>query len=293
MTELTLIVRYLSWFLLASSMFLAGLYLKPHDLRMAAKRYKLISKALIANAIIIPLIGLGLYEITPMSPSVQVAFLMVTFSFGIPLVLNFVKGMRANVPFATVLVFVLAITTALTMPILLRLVLPVDFSAFRTFIFVILFIVLFQLIPLVIGLILGDSGTIRRYLLRPLGILTASAGAALLGLVVIAGLAGIAKVGVWPPLSMVVLTVSSLAVGWIFGGPELIDRKVLAVNSALRNFPIGMLLATTIFADTVDAIGVAVFAAIMILSVLIFSRFASRLKSRTEKTVNAEPLKGG
>lgn len=276
MSEIAEVIRYLSWFILASSMFVAGLYLEPQDLRMALTRRRLLAKAVLANALIIPLIGLGLYSITPMPPAIGIAFLTVTFSFGVPLVLNFVRSFRPNIPFVTVLIFVLALSTSITMPIMLRLVLPVDFSALRTFLVALSFIVIFQLVPLMIGLGLGESQRVRRYVLRPLAALTSGAGIFLITLIVFIGLAGIPRIGVLPITSMVILTLSSLGIGWLFGGPQLIDRKVLAANSALRNFPIGLLLATSIFSSMSDAIGVALFAAIMILTVLVFSRFIAR-----------------
>jgi bile acid:Na+ symporter, BASS family len=272
-------------------MFVAGLYLKPNDLRLAIQRRSLIIKAIVANAIVIPLIGLGLYSITPMSPQVGVAFLTVTFSFGVPLVLSFVKGFRANIPFVTVLVFVLAIATSITMPVLLRLILPTDFSVLRTFLVTLAFIVFFQLVPLVVGLALGDSEKVRHYTLRPLGIITTVAGFIIIGLVVVVGLALISRVGVWPVISMIILTLSALAVGWLFGGPRLVDRKVLAVNSSLRNFPIGLLLATSVFSNMTDGIGVAIFAAIMIVTVFIFSRLAMRIRERSGQAATDQSSK--
>jgi BASS family bile acid:Na+ symporter len=270
------VVRYLSWFVLAASMFVAGLYLKPNELRMALKQYRLLGRALLANAVIMPLIGLGLYFITPMPPSIGTAFLLVIFSFGIPLAANFTKSMRADVSFVTVLIFGLALVSSITMPLFLDLFLPATFSIARSFVFVLLFITLFQLVPLLIGLVFGDSQTIRRLLLRPLAILTAGAAILLIGIVVLIGFVGIAYVGVWPPLAMFVLTLASLGIGWIFGGPTLTNRKVLAVNTALRNFPVGFLMATSIFSDNRIAIGMAIFSMMMILMVFAFSRLISR-----------------
>jgi predicted Na+-dependent transporter len=282
-----LVIHYLSWYVSIASMFVAGLYLKPRDLKLALQRYKLITKAILANALIIPLIGLALYFTVPMPPNVATAFLLVTFSFGVPLSVNFAKGLRADIPFVTVLLFVLALTTSVTMPVLLDLFLPVSFSIARSFLIVLLYIVIFQLAPLLFGLAFGNSQVIRRTVLRPLGLVTLAATIALFSLVVFVAIAGIvlnwntvvmvAGRGLGPAGLVAVLTASSLGVGWLLGGPILIDREVLAINSALRNYPIGLLIATSIFSNNIVALAVVVFAAVMVFTVFVFSRIISRI----------------
>jgi BASS family bile acid:Na+ symporter len=276
--DVTAIVRYLSWFMLAGSMFVAGLYLKPHQLVAAFKEYKLIFRAILANAVIIPLLGLALYFVTPMPPSEATGFLLIVFSFGLPLAVNFAKSVRANVPLVTVTVFALAIVSSITMPLLLELALPESFSIGRSFLYVILFIILFQLVPLILGLAFGESQFVRKTLLRPLALVTAVSGGALIGLIVILGFAAISIVGILPPVAMLILTISALGIGWVLGGPVLINRKVLAINSGLRNFPVGILMATSIFSDTRIAVSDAVFASIMIVTVLVFTRLVSRYR---------------
>jgi len=285
-SDVGLVIHYLSWFVSIASMFVAGIYLRPTDLKLALRRYKLITKAILANALIIPLIGLALFFTVPMSAAVSSAFLLVTFSFGVPLSVNFLKVLRADVPFVTVLVFVLALTTSITMPLLLDLFLPVSFSIARSFFIVLLYIIVFQLAPLLVGLAAGNSQFIRSKLLRPLALVVLGSSAALfslIGLVAIVGIAlnwstvlRIAGNGGGPISLIVILTIASLGVGWILGGPVLIDREVLAVNSALRNYPIGLLIATSVFSNNVIALAVAVFAAVMLLTVFVFSRIISR-----------------
>jgi hypothetical protein len=88
--------------------------------------------------------------------------------------------------------------------------------------------------------------------------------------------------GVGPAGLMAVLTVTSLGVGWVLGGPKLIDREVLAVNSALRNYPIGILIATSVFSNNIIALSVVVFAAVEVLTVFVFSRIIPRFLKSTE-----------
>jgi BASS family bile acid:Na+ symporter len=257
-------------------MFVAGLYLKPRELRGAFKEYKLILRAVLANAVIIPLFGLALYKLVPLPASEATGFLLVIFSFGLPLAVNFAKSVRGDIPIVTVTIFALALVSSITMPLLLQFFLPDRFSIAKSFFFVLLFIILFQLAPLIAGLAVSESQFVRKILLRPLALITGTVGIVLLGLVVIVGLAVISVIGVLPPVLVFILTLFSLGVGWILGGPALINRKVLAINSALRNFPVGLLMATSIFSDTEIAASVAVFAAIMILTVLVFTRLVSR-----------------
>ena len=152
-----------------------------------------------------------------MPPSEAAGFLLIIFSFGLPLAANFAKSVRADVPLVTVTIFALALVSSFTMPLLLDTRFARKLSIARSFLEVILFVTVFRSVPLILGLVLGESQFVRKNLLRPLALITVIAGVILIGLIVVVGLAAISIVGIVPPLAILMLTLLSLAIGWVLG----------------------------------------------------------------------------
>lgn len=64
------------------------------------------------------------------------------------------------------------------------------------------------------------------------------------------------------------LLFSSLAIGWLCGGPAQTTRKTLAVTTASRNAAVGLVIVANSFAGTAAATSVVAYALISILGTL-------------------------
>jgi BASS family bile acid:Na+ symporter len=64
--------------------------------------------------------------------------------------------------------------------------------------------------------------------------------------------------------AIVLLTLAAWIVGWLLGGPEIRNRKVLAISSSMRNVGVCFPIATNYFAGTEVFIPMLAFSGIMI-----------------------------
>jgi BASS family bile acid:Na+ symporter len=81
---------------------------------------------------------------------------------------------------------------------------------------------------------------------------------------------------------MLVLLAVSWTTGWVFGGPTIAIRKALAVTTSLRNFGVGLVIATTAFADTPAATAIIAYGIISLFATIGLAMLAGRLKSRVD-----------
>jgi BASS family bile acid:Na+ symporter len=89
--------------------------------------------------------------------------------------------------------------------------------------------------------------------------------------------------------AIVLLIIGSWVVGWFMGGPEIRNRKVLAISSSMRNAGVCLPIASNYFAGTDAAIPILAFSGIMIPMNMVFALVTGRMLR--EPTNNARPVK--
>jgi len=67
---------------LLSSMVSIGLEVTPKEIMLAARNKRLLTRALFANLILVPLLGLGIARILPMPMNVETGFLLLAAAPG-------------------------------------------------------------------------------------------------------------------------------------------------------------------------------------------------------------------
>jgi BASS family bile acid:Na+ symporter len=83
--------------------------------------------------------------------------------------------------------------------------------------------------------------------------------------------------------AIVVLIVASWVVGWLLGGPDVRNRKVLAISSSMRNVGVCLPIATNYFSGTDVSIPMLAYSALMIPMNMGFALAVARaLRARTE-----------
>jgi BASS family bile acid:Na+ symporter len=83
--------------------------------------------------------------------------------------------------------------------------------------------------------------------------------------------------------AIVVLIVGSWVVGWLLGGPEIRNRKVLAISSSIRNVGVCLPIASNYFSGTDVATPMLAFSGLMIPMNMVFAlTLAWALRARTE-----------
>jgi BASS family bile acid:Na+ symporter len=248
------VINLLATLTLLEMMITIGLGVTFADVAGVGRNLRLLAKAGLANYIIFPAAALGLVLLFRANPLVAVGFLIPAVCPGAPYTPPFTKIARGNVPRAVGLMTILAGSSALLAPILLRFLLPlvsgdtnVQIDALR-----LLSTLLFtQLLPLCVGLgirqwrpALGDR------LIRPASRLSLILNLAFLTVLMSAQWKMLIAIPLRGYLGMLLMVLVGLAAGLLLGGPGIENRTALTMATAVRNVGVSMVIAAGSFAGT-------------------------------------------
>ncbi len=245
------IAKILAIVMLVSLTFGAGLQVDREHLKAMFKHVGLLARALLANVIIVPLIGVIVATALRLNPYVATGVLLMAISPGVPFVLSGIRKKGGSLSLAIALAFLLPLISVLTVPITAKLVLPVQAIAELPLGNFIRTLVLFQLLPLLAGI--AVTALLGRQLLqlkRALNLIFAVAVVALL--IALAPRIGHAVAVVFGSLGIIAIiciVALSAATGWLLGGPETEERRVLTLATTLRNIGLVSSIATTSFRE--------------------------------------------
>lgn len=233
--------------MLVSLTFGAGLQVDREHLMTSLKNIGLLGRALLANVVFVPALGVVLAKLFALPPKIATGFLLMAIAPGVPFVLAQVRKRGGRLGFAVELALVLPIVSVVTIPITAFFVLPAGAEAKIPLAQFLVTLILFQVVPLLIGMfVAGRAPGVAQRLGRPLQFLFFLSAIILIAVLFPTIVHDIALVygshGMWAMLCLVLL---SLLVGWLLGAPHPQDRRVLAIGTALRNIGLCVLLATT------------------------------------------------
>jgi BASS family bile acid:Na+ symporter len=83
--------------------------------------------------------------------------------------------------------------------------------------------------------------------------------------------------------AIVLLIICSWAMGWLMGGPEVRNRKVLAISSSMRNVGVCLPIASNYFAGTDVTVPMLAFSGIMIPMNMVFGLVVGRMTRRAQE----------
>ena len=87
--------------------------------------------------------------------------------------------------------------------------------------------------------------------------------------------------------AIVFLILGAWVVGWLMGGPEVRNRKVLAISSSMRNVGVCLPIASNYFAGTEVTVPMLAFSGIMIPMNMVFSVVVGRMLGDKEEIAKA------
>ena len=241
---------FLSVLFLITFMFWTGLEAATSEIVAATHDRNLMARAVLANVLVVPALGLALAQIFELSPVLRTEFLLIAFLPGGFLALNFVKAARGNMPFTVGLVFLLNLAAIALMPLLLRwlhVVTGLSFPGARAF----GLLLVLGLAPLLLGRwVRRGSQKIAQALSRPLNILSFLLFVAANIAAIHARNPAIGALDARAMAALILLVLGSWAVAWGLGGPDLATRKSLAIATSMRNVAIILLLYAGLPADS-------------------------------------------
>ena len=241
-----------------------GLRLTVGQIANSFSRMRLMTKALVLNLVIIPLVVWILTRILSVEPSVAIGLLLLAAAAGGPFGLTATQLARGDTAFALALASVLQITRVVAIPFWLGVFSPFRlaevFQLMSTLVFYIL-------LPLAVGLTLRKLWRDRSVSWSRLAqridsalIVVVIASALLLYRETLAAL-------IFSGTLLLILGIQllSLGLGYVFGGPETADRRTVAVTAVVRSSAVALIIANQLYpgqphvAATVIAYGVMAF----------------------------------
>jgi bile acid:Na+ symporter, BASS family len=271
------LINILVTIMLIEMMIVIGLGVTFVELIGVVRNWRLVVQAALANYVFVPAATLGLLLLFhPADPTVPAGFLILAVCPGAPFGPPCTRIAKGNVAAAVGLMAILAGSSALVAPILLYFLLPllagsgslqVDSAK------IVATLLVTQLLPLCLGIALRQwLPNLAEKLLKPANLISALLSLVTIGLILYAQFQLLAEIRVRGYIGMLTLLAASLVVGWLLGGPGRENRKAMTLTTSLRNVGVGLVIATSNFANTAAVTAVLAYGLIEIFgSVLLAS----------------------
>jgi predicted Na+-dependent transporter len=269
-----------------TSMLGMGFSLTVPQILTPLKNRRLVIMSLVANFVLVPILALVIVRTIPLSEGIQIGLVLVGFAAGAPFLPKLVQVAKGDMAFTAGLMVLLMVITIAYLPIVLPFVLtgvqvnPWDIASS---------LVVLMLIPLAIALLIR-----ARYAEVAKGLVHTMNMAANLSLAVmfIGYFVGYFDVtygvlGTGGILVSILLVVGAVIIGYLLGGTDKNDKKVLALGTGQRNLAAAFAVASANFAANpevlIEVMDVAVvgFIVLMIIAGEMGRRSAGAGKSGT------------
>jgi bile acid:Na+ symporter, BASS family len=275
---------------IAMIMFSMGLKANFADVLDTMRKWRIVVGCVVANYVAVPLVTSLLLFWFETAPLISTGFLILATCPGAPVGPPLTALAKGNLPTAIGTMVILACFSAVLTPLLLSWLLGrlapngelhIDsLSIIRT-------LLLVQLLPL--GLGLGIQKLAPKFSNRvagPMSLLGSLLLVILLILILISQfetLATIAWQGWW---RMSMLLATALTIGWFSGGVSNETRKALALNTAVRNLAVGLVIVADNFAGTPAVTAVVAYGLLSTIGAVVFASLIGRLMPNTASLTN-------
>src|SRR5262249_48891198 len=225
-----------------SSMVAVGLSLTMGQILIPLRNAKLISLALLANFVLMPLGALALARLLTLNQSLEVGLLLVGVAAGSPFLPELVRIANGNLAFAVGLMVLLMILTVGYIPFVLPLLLKgvtVDPAKIAHT------LVLLMVLPLAAGLLVKTRYEVAAARVVPfLNKLSTLSFVLMMFSISVTNIRNILRLfGTRGVLASVLLVSIGSAIGWFLGGQEAGARRVMTLGTAQRNISASLVIA--------------------------------------------------
>jgi BASS family bile acid:Na+ symporter len=242
------------------------------DLARVARDWRLVMRAILANYVCVPAATVALLLLFEPHPMVAVGFLVLAACPGAPYGPPFTAIAKGNVEVAVGLMVLLAASSAIVAPLLLHFLPPLVSSneppqVGTDSIVAILFAT--QLLPLCVGMSVRQwRPVLADRLQNPANVVSKVLNLLVVGFILVTQFHFLAEVRPRGFVGMILLLLASWAAGWLLSTPANDVRKAMAVTTSLRNFSVGVVIATNTFAGTSAVTAVVAFGLVSLLGTL-------------------------
>jgi bile acid:Na+ symporter, BASS family len=254
-----------------SSMLAVGVSLTVGQIVAPLRNAKLVSLALLANFVLMPLAAVGIARLLKLDEPLGVALLLLGVAAGAPFLPKLAGIAKGNLAFAVGLMVLLMVLTVGYMPLVLPLLLEgVSVDPLK----IARSLVLLMLLPLGLGLLLkARLSTFADRIRNPLNRVSSLSLAVLFVLLLITNVRNLINLfGTRGILASILFLVVGVGIGWLLGGPGKDTKGVLALGTAQRNIAAALLVAGTDFDDPKVLVMVVVVAVVGLLILMPLAR---------------------
>jgi BASS family bile acid:Na+ symporter len=231
---------------LVTVMFSTGLDLTVRQIVEPLRDRRLLVSSLAANVVVVPLIAIVITRLIPMGEAMQIGIVLYALGAGTETGPKLVQIAKGNAGLAVALLALLATITVIFLPSALSLAVP-DVHVNRVGLLVKLVVTV--ALPLGLGVFLRSS---RGVSVDRLSVVMHRAALILLAVffvqVLVVNYGAIVGVGSGALIGGVLFFALAFATGYLAGGPREENRRALAIMTFIRNAPIGMAIASQVFA---------------------------------------------
>ena len=259
-----------------SSMLAVGVSLTVGQIVAPLRNGRLVSLALLANFVLMPLGALVLARLLRLDEPLGVALLLLGTAAGAPFLPKLAGIARSNLAFAVGLMVLLMVLTVGYMPVVLPLLLEgvsVDPAKIARS------LVLLMLLPLGAGLLVkARLGHVADRIRTPLNGVSSISLVLLIVLLLVTNIQNVISLfGTRGILASILFILGGVGVGWFLGGPAFGTKGVLALGTAQRNIAAALVVGGKDFDDPKVLVMVVVVA---VVGLLILMPLARALGSR-------------
>ena len=244
----------------ATRMLYVGLSVGPSELCDLRRHSSLVVRALLANFIVVPVLGVAIAAINWVSPQAALAILLVALLGGGVDFLGLAGPSNDESSVTAPLTFVLSLVGGLLSPLVRVVIQPIGTPLMGSVWGLLGVTVLIVPLPLVAGVLFRRAAPAAARVLSTAMALVALVlfvAAAITIVVVKAPLLG--AISVRGVLGMVVLVGGAAGAGWLLGGPSSQQRTMLARATMMRNVGLALVLAIVAFPDAGVDVAVLLF----------------------------------
>jgi BASS family bile acid:Na+ symporter len=231
-----------------SSMLAVGVSLTVRQIFAPLRNGKLVSLALLANFVLMPLAALGIARLLRLDEPLGIALLLLGAAAGAPFLPKLAGIAKGNLAFAVGLMVLLMVLTVGYMPLVLPLLLKgvsVDPANIARS------LVLLMLLPLGVGLLVkAYLNTLADRVRTPLNSLSSLSLALLFLLLLVTNVRNLIDLfGTRGILASILFLLVGVGIGWLFGAPDFGTKGVLALGTAQRNIAAALVVGGKNFDD--------------------------------------------
>ena len=264
-----------------SSMLAVGLSLTVGQIAAPLRNARLVSLALAANFVVMPLVAFALERLLRLDPSLANGLLLLGTAAGAPFLPKLAQIAKGNLAFSVGLMVLLMVVTVGYMPLVLPLLLEgVSVDPLK----IVRSLVLLMLLPLSVGLAVNAYYEVVAARLKP--VLGNVSNLSLILLTVLIWVVNFDKVlgifGTRGILGGILFIMVGYGVGHLLGGPGLDTRRVLALGTAQRNIAAALVVGEQSFSDPRVVVMLIVVAGLGLLIIVPLARVLAKRSKEQE-----------